>query len=198
MNPRFYDRLAAAVSIGLLLMLAAGSYYLAEIAQRFVMPGLVQDTADIADAFGENVLLLRLNDRGEPAFRMSADRMEHFRRSDTTRYTRPTMVSLDPAQPRVTVTALRGQSVRESQETILEGSVQLDRPGTAIDPPMQIRTEFARVFSDREVAVTDRPVVVTRGQSTLTGTGMEFNNRARTLRVDAEARGVWVSERRNP
>ena len=198
MNPRFYDRLAAAVSIGLLLTLAAGSYYLAEIAQRFVMPGLVQDTADIADAFGENVLLLRLNDRGEPAFRMSADRMEHFRRSDTTRYTRPTMVSLDPAQPRVTVTALRGQSVRESQETILEGSVQLDRPGTAIDPPMQIRTEFARVFSDREVAVTDRPVVVTRGQSTLTGTGMEFNNRARTLRVDAEARGVWVSERRNP
>jgi lipopolysaccharide export system protein LptC len=198
MNPRFYDRLAAAVSIGLLLMLAAGSYYLAEIAQRFVMPRLVQDTTDIADAFGENVLLLRLNDRGEPAFRMSADRMEHFRRSDTTRYTRPTMVSLDPAQPRVTVTALRGQSVRESQETILEGSVQLDRPGTAIDPPMQIRTEFARVFSDRELAVTDRPVVVTRGQSTLTGTGMEFNNRARTLRVDAEARGVWVSERRSP
>ncbi|MBU6188252.1 MAG: LPS export ABC transporter periplasmic protein LptC [Betaproteobacteria bacterium] len=198
MNPRFYDRLAAAVSIGLLLTLAAGSYYLSEIAQRFVMPGLVQDTADIADAFGENVLLLRLNDRGEPAFRMSADRMEHFRRSDTTRYTRPTMVSLDPAQPRVTVTALRGQSVRESQETILEGSVQLDRPGTAIDPPMQIRTEFARVFSDREVAITDRPVVVTRGQSTLTGTGMEFNNRARTLRVDSEARGVWVSERRNP
>ena len=135
MNPRFYDRLAAAVSIGLLLTLAAGSYYLAEIAQRFVLPGLVQDTTDIADAFGENVLLLRLNERGEPAFRMSADRMEHFRRSDTTRYTRPTMVSLDPAQPRVTVTALRGQSVRESQETILEGSVQLDRPGTAIDPP---------------------------------------------------------------
>lgn len=198
MNPRFYDRLAAAVSIGLLLTLAAGSYYLSEIAQRFVMPGLVQDTADIADAFGENVLLLRLNDRGEPAFRMSADRMEHFRRSDTTRYTRPTMVSLDPAQPRVTVSALRGQSVRESQETILEGSVQLDRPGTAVDPPMQIRTEFARVFSDREVAITDRPVVVTRGQSTLTGTGMEFNNRARTLRVDSEARGVWVSERRNP
>ncbi len=198
MNPRFYDRLAATVSIGILLTLAAGSYYLAEIAQHFVMPRLVQETTDIADAFGENVLLLRLNDQGEPAFRMSADRMEHFRRSDTTRYTRPTMVSLDPAQPRVTVTALRGQSVRESQETILDGAVQLDRPGTAIDPPMQIRTEFARVFSDREVAITDRPVVVTRGQSTLTGTGMEFNNRARTLRVDSEARGVWVSERRNP
>ena len=66
------------------------------------------------------------------------------------------------------------------------------------EPAMRITTEFARVFTEREVAVTDRPVVITRGQSTLTGTGMEFNNRDRTLRIDSEARGVWVSERRKP
>jgi len=144
------------------------------------------------------VVLLRLNERGEPVFRMSAERMEHFRRSDTSHYTLPTMVSLDPARPRITVAAQRGKSVRESQETLLEGNVRLDRPGTAIEPPMKIRTEFARIFTDTEIAVTDRPVVVTRGQSTLTGTGMEFNNRERTLRVDSEARGIWVSERRPP
>ena len=198
MSPRFYDRLAAAISIGLLLMLAAGSYYLAEIAQRFTLPSQARDDPDIADAFGEKVVLLRLNERGEPVFRMSAERMEHFRRSDTSHYTLPTMVSLDPARPRITVAAQRGKSVRESQETLLEGNVRLDRPGTAIEPPMKIRTEFARIFTDTEIAVTDRPVVVTRGQSTLTGTGMEFNNRKRTLRVDSEARGIWVSERRPP
>ena len=198
MSPRFYDRLAAAVSIGLLLLLAAGSYYLAEIAQRFALPGESREGADIADAFGEGVLLLRLNDRGEPAFRMTARRMEHFRRSDTTRYVEPTMVSLDPGKPRITLTAREGMSIRESQETVLEGKVQLDRPGSATEPAMQIRTEFARVFSDTEIARTDRPVVITRGQSILTGTGMEFNNRARTLRVDSEAKGLWASERRRP
>jgi len=198
LSPRFYDRLAASVSIGLLLMLAAGSYYLAEIAQRFTMPSQTREGPDIADAFGEKVVLLRLNERGEPVFRMSAERMEHFRRSDTSHYTLPTMASLDPARPRITVAAQRGKSVRESQETLLEGDVRLDRPGTAVEPPMKIRTEFARIFTDTEIALTDRPVVVTRGQSTLTGTGMEFNNRARTLRVDSEARGIWVSERRPP
>ena len=198
MSPRVYDRLAATLSVGLLLALAAATYYLAEVAQRYTLPREVRDAPDVADAFGEKVLLLRLNDRGEPAFRMSAERMEHFRRSDTTRYSNPTMVSLDPAQPRITVTARQGRSIRESQETVLEGGVQLDRPATATDPALRIKTEFARVFTDREVAVTDRPVIITRGQSTLTGTGMEFNNRDRSLRIDSEARGVWVSEGRKP
>lgn len=198
MTTRLYDRLAAAISVGLLLVLAAATYYLAQVAERFTLPHDVRIAPDVADAFGEKVLVLRLNERGEPAFRMTAERMEHFRPSDTTRYTSPTMVSLDPLQPRITVTARQGQSVRESQETVLEGNVRLDRPPTATEPAMRITTEFARVFTDREVAVTDHPVVITRGQSTLTGTGMEFNNRDRTLRIDSEARGIWVSERRKP
>ncbi len=198
MTARLYDRLAAAISVGLLLVLAAATYYLAQVAERFTLPHDVRIAPDVADAFGEKVLVLRLNERGEPAFRMTAERMEHFRPSDTTRYTSPTMVSLDPLQPRITVTARQGQSVRESQETVLEGNVRLDRPPTATEPAMRITTEFARVFTDREVAVTDHPVVITRGQSTLTGTGMEFNNRDRTLRIDSEARGIWVSERRKP
>ena len=85
MNSRLYDRLAAAVSVGLLLVLAAATYYLAEVAHRFTLPRDPQITPDVADAFGEQVLLLRLNDRGEPAFRISAERMEHFRKTDTTR-----------------------------------------------------------------------------------------------------------------
>jgi lipopolysaccharide export system protein LptC len=198
LNARLYDRLAAAISVGLLVTLAAATYYLAQVAQQFALPNESRVAPDVADAFGEKVLVLRLNDRGEPAFRMTAERMEHFRPSDTTRYSSPTMISLDPTQPRITVTARQGQSVRESQETVLEGNVRLDRPATATEPAMRITTEFARVFTDREVAVTDHPVVITRGQSTLTGTGMEFNNRDRTLRIDSEARGIWVSERLKP
>jgi lipopolysaccharide export system protein LptC len=195
---RLYDRLAAAVSIALLTVLAAGSYFLAEVAQRFVQTAGVNEGPDIADAFGEGVLLLRLNEQGEPVFRMSAERMEHFRRSDTTAYARPTMSSLDPARPTVTVTAERGTSMGDNQETQLEGNVRFSRPGTQTDPPMLIRTEFARIFTESEIALTDRAVAVTRGQSTLTGTGMEFNNRARTLRVDADTKAVWVSEKRRP
>ena len=50
-----------------------GAAVIAEVAHRFTLPRDAQITPDVADAFGEQVLLLRLNDRGEPAFRMSAD-----------------------------------------------------------------------------------------------------------------------------
>lgn len=198
MNARAYDRLAAAVSLILLLSLAAGTYYLAELADRFIKPERSGLAPNLPDAFAEGVVLLRLNEQGTPVFRMSADRMEHFGDSDTTTYVNPRMVTLDPARPRITVTALRGTSNKGNEETRLEGKVQLDRPGTATDPPMRVRTEFAIVLTESEIAHTDRPVVITRGDSTLTGTGMEFNNRARTLRIDADARGLWASEKRQP
>lgn len=196
MNARFYDRLAATVSIGLLLMLAGGSYFLAEVAQRFIQPGAVREGPDVADAFGEAVVLMRLNAEGEPVFRMSAQRLEHFRRSDTTTYLRPALATLEAGQAHLTVTAIRGSSRGESRETQLEGDVRFRRPGNAGEPALLIRTESVRVFSDTEIALTDRPVAITRGQSTLTGTGMEFNNRARTLRVDAAAKAVWSPEQR--
>ncbi len=198
MNARFYDRLAATVSIALLVLLAAGSYFLAEVAQRFVQTAGSTDGRDVADAFGEGVVLMRLNETGEPVFRMTADRLEHFRRSDSTVYFRPALATLDPSQPRVTVAAVRGYSQADSRETRLEGDVQLDRLANAGEPALRISTDFVRIFSDSEVVLTDRPVRISRGDSTLTGTGMEFDNRARRLRVDAQAKAVWTAERRNP
>lgn len=196
MNARFYDRLAATVSIALLLMLAGGSYFLAEVAQRFIQPGAVREGPDVADAFGEAVVLMRLNAAGEPVFRMSAERLEHFRRSDITTYSRPALATLEAGQSHLTVTAMRGSSRGESRETQLEGDVRFVRPAKAGEPALLIRTESVRVFSDTEIALTDRPVAITRGQSTLTGTGMEFNNQARTLRVDSAAKAVWSPEQR--
>lgn len=194
MNARFYDRLAAAISIALLVLLAAGTYFLAEMAQRFVVPASPREGPDVADAFGENVVLMRLNAAGEPVFRMTAERLEHFRRGDLTTYTRPSLSTLDPGKPEMTVTAQSGSSRGDSRETELRGHVKFDRAASADEPGITIRTDFVRVLSDTEVLITDRPVLVTRGASTLTGTGMQFNNRARSLRVDADARAVWSSE----
>lgn len=194
MNARFYDRLAAAISISLLILLAAGTYFLAEVAQRLVIPTAPREGPDVADAFGENIVLMRLNAAGEPVFRMTAERLEHFRRSDLTTYTRPSLSTIDPGTPEMTVTALSGRSQADSGETALEGDVRFERAASASEPAITIRTDFVRVLSDTETLLTDRPVRVTRGASTLTGTGMQFNNRARSLRVDADAKAVWSAE----
>ena len=56
----------------LLLSLAAGTYYLAELAERFIKPERARVAPDLPDAFAEGVVLLRLNEQGAPVFRMSS------------------------------------------------------------------------------------------------------------------------------
>ncbi|MCC7059595.1 MAG: LPS export ABC transporter periplasmic protein LptC [Burkholderiaceae bacterium] len=190
MKTRTYDRLAAVLSLALLLTLAAGTYYLAQISMhagaspRAPAPGK-------PDYFIDGAVFTRINLQGAPVFRMSAQHMLHVPADDSTSYRQPEMVSLDPEQPRLTLRADSGQSSADGVETLLTGNVVMVRAATDDEPPMTIHTERVTIFSDTEIARTDLPVRIERGTSVLTGVGMEFNNAARSLRVDSRVHLTW-------
>ena len=198
MKPRLYDRLAATLSAILLLALAGGSYYLAQVSLRGSASDVVRTVAHEPDYFVENAVFTRINTDGEPVFRISAERMLHFPDNDSTAYEMPVLVSLDPEKPRVTVRADRGRSSAAGEETLLEGNVVLVRTQTPTEPTMTIRTESVTVYSETEVARTDLPVRIERGQSVLTGVGMEFNNAARSLTVDSRVHLTWQPPQPSP
>lgn len=191
MTPRIYDKLAAALSVTLLLALAAGTYYLAQTSLRDTTAGLARPPAHEPDYFVEDAVFTRINARGQPVFRMSAQRMLHYPDDQSTAYDKPVLVSLDPRKPRLSLRADRGQSSANGEETLLSGDVVMVRAATDAEPAMTIRTEAVTIYSETEIARTDLPVRIERGDSVLTGVGMEFNNAARSLRVDAGVRLTW-------
>lgn len=191
MTPRVYDRLAAGMSLALLLTLAAGTYFLAQMSLRETGPAVARDVAHEPDYFVEDLVFTRINTRGEPVFRVSAERMLHYPDDQSSTFDRPVMVSLDPANPRVTLRADRGRTSAEGEETVLSGNVVMVRDASASEPAMTIRTESATIYSETEIARTDQPVRIERGASVLTGVGMEFNNAARSLRVDSRVQLTW-------
>jgi lipopolysaccharide export system protein LptC len=191
MKPRLYDRLAAALSVTLLLALAAGTYYLAQVSLRGAATDVGRAVTHEPDYFVEGVVFTRINAQGAPAFRISAERMLHFPDDQSTTYDMPVLVSLDPARPRVTIRADRGRSNEGGEETLLQGNVVMVRAQTQDEPTMTIRTESATIHSKTEIARTDLPVRIERGQSVLTGVGMEFNNAARSLKVDSRVHLTW-------
>ena len=65
MTPRIYDRLAAALSVVLLLALAAGTYFLAQISLRDTLPAIARAPAHEPDYFVEDVVFTRINARGD-------------------------------------------------------------------------------------------------------------------------------------
>lgn len=191
MTPRIYDRLAAALSIALLLALAAGTYFLAQTSLRDAVPAIARAPAHEPDYFVEEVVFTRINARGEPVFRVSADRLLHYPDDQSSVYDKPVLVSLDPEKPRIDLRADQGSSTADGEETLLTGNVVMIRAESATDPMMTIRTDSVTLYNETEIARTDQPVRIERGASVLTGVGMEFNNAARSLRVDSRVQLTW-------
>lgn len=192
MRQRFYDRLAAGVSLGLLAVLAALTYYLAELADEFRASLGPRAVRHEADYFVERFALTRLGRDGEPLYRMSAERLTHFADDDSSEFDAPVMNSLDPARAPVTLSARRGTAGPRGRETELHGSVVLTREAFQGAAPLRVESEFMRLLLDEDIARTDREVRVTSGPSSLTGVGMEFNNATRVLTLHSRVRGHWL------
>lgn len=192
LDSRAYDRLAAAISILLLTGLGVGSFYLAELSQRGAGGGPRRLTHE-PDFFVDNFVLTRLDAQGEPMFRMSAQRMFHYPDDDSTEYVKPHLVSLDPKQPLVTLTADRGTADAKGDHTHLYDNVLLTRAAVGDHPPLRVTTDYVLLLAQEDIARTDHPVRIQYGESTLTGVGMVFNNAARSLDVLSDVHGTWVA-----
>jgi lipopolysaccharide export system protein LptC len=189
-NARSLDRLAAGVSVALLAALGLFTFYLAQVAAPGEGRATAEPPPDRPDYFVERMSLLTMNEAGEPSYRLEASQLQHFPADDVAEFEAPVMVSLDPSTPRLTLTANRGRLIQGGEEARLSGNVVMTRAATGRSAPMKIETEYAQVFPDEDIVRTDRPVEVIQGGQTLTGVGMELNNRTRQLRVDSRVRVV--------
>jgi len=192
-NSRLYDRIAAALSLVLLVALGLFTFYLAQVAEREqASRGQPRPPSTEPDYFVDRMALLTMNDRGEPAYRLQAQRLQHFPVGDVTVFEAPVMVSLDPSRPRVTVTARQGRLTPGGEEAHLQGDVVVTRAGTANAPPLKAETDYAVVLPEQDIVRTDRPVTIVQGGNRLAGVGMELNNRTRQLRLDSRVSAVWT------
>jgi lipopolysaccharide export system protein LptC len=194
---RLYDQMAALISLVLLGVLAMMTYYLAEFAGRDDNTQRQRKLTHEQDYFVEHFALTRLNSLGQPAFTLTAERLKHFPDDDSTEYSLPKLVSLDPSKPKITLVADRGHSTSEGVETHLHDNVVMTRAGNESTEALRISTEYILLLSDDDIARTDRFVTILNGSSVLTGVGMEFNNASRQLEIRSQVRGTWVLPQKN-
>lgn len=191
MSGRLYDRLAALVSVVLVVALALFSYYLAELAER-QQSRAASRLPHEPDYFVEQFAITKMDERGAPSFRLEADRLRHFPDDQTSEFEQPRVFTLDDDAPKVTIRADRGRATEDAVETHLYGNVVLRRQPLDGAPELVVETEYALVLSQQDIVRSDQPVKITQGANRLTGIGMELDNRARQLRVDSDVRSVWT------
>lgn len=142
------------------------------------------------DAIIENFTITRMDDKGLPQYHLSAKRMLHFSDDDSTELLAPRFVKRSDGSE-VTVTSDRGRVTRDYEEAFFHGNVELVRTGNRTTQEMKVRSEYLHVLAKKDLVLTDRPVTIWEGSSTLSGTGMEYNRRTRQFALHARVKGSF-------
>ena len=184
------NRASSLFPLLLILALAAASLWLERAVQapeRDKSGKLRHDPDFIAEDFG----ITKMDVTGKPEYILSAERMQHYPDDESTSVVAPRLVQRhDNANP-VVIRADRGLIAKKGDETSFYGSVVVVREAGRGQSELRVQTEYLQVIPDRDLARTDKPVIITEGRSRLSGIGMEFNNKTRQFALQSQVRGTF-------
>lgn len=135
------------------------------------------------DVIVEGFAAVKLYPDGTRRHALNGRRMVHYPDDDSTQVEDPEFFHYAPPATPVHATADRALVSRNGDNVYFTGDVRINRAAYAAEPPLGLVTDFLHIIPDRDLARTDKPVTMTRGTLRAQGVGMEFDNRARTLKL---------------
>lgn len=181
--------LGSSISVGLFALLAAASWGLNEFLRRSQLESVVVNKEG-PNAIIENPRVTRSDAQGHAQYRLDAKRILFEEQADRSLVEQPVMVSLAPDRPRTVMQAERAITTRQQNQIDLEGNVRIERSAFDGQPAARVNTSKATVLIREERAMTDAPVIIERGASTLQGNGMRLDQKTRQLDITSDSRMV--------
>jgi lipopolysaccharide export system protein LptC len=183
------DRAFSLFPLLLMLTLAAASFWLERAVQapEHDKSGKLRHDPDfIADDFG----ITKMDASGKPEYILSAARMLHYPDNDSTDIVTPRLVQRHDNDAAIVIHADRGTVSKNGEEASFYDNVVVVREAALGRNELRVQTEYLQIVPDRDLARTDKPVIITEGRSRLSGVGMEFNNKTRQFALLSQVRGT--------
>ena len=174
----------------LILALAAASLWLERAVQapeRDNTGKMRHDPDFVAEEFG----ITKIGASGKPEYVLSAERMLHYPDDESTNIVAPHLMQRPGDATPIDIRAERGLISRNGEEASFYDNVVVLRKAGAGRSELRVQTEYLQIIPDRDLALTDKPVIITEGRSRLSGVGMEFNNRTRQFALLSQVRGTF-------
>ena len=144
------------------------------------------------DAIIENFSAVRMNQQGVPRFFMNAKKMQHFPDDDSTELDAPQLTTLSAERPPIHIFAQFGLVSSKGDEVFLHRKVRVVREASADRDELTLLTEYLHVVPDQDLANTDQAVTITDAHNTTHATGLEMDNKARTIKLLAQVKSEHV------
>lgn len=165
------SRAASLAPLALMLLLAAVTFLLYRAVQSDTPRGPLRHDPDYII---EQFTVRRFGVDGRLQHTLTAAKMVHFPDDDTSLVTAPHL--LYHRQPATEVFAQQARVSKDGKEIDLVNDVKVIRHGVAGAADTMMETRLLKVFPDDETATTRTPVVITKGQSVVNGSGLDLNN----------------------
>ena len=146
------------------------------------------------DAIVENFSATRLNELGLPSFIMAAKKMLHYPDDDSTSLEEPRITMLSAGQPAIHAIAKRATISSKGDEVFLRDDVEVQREASERQDSFKLQTQYLRIVPDQNLADSDRAVTIVDAHNIVHATGMELDNKARTLKLLSQVRSDHVPD----
>ena len=198
----WFDRLIAWSPVLLLGALAALTYWL-NTQVRVAGPAFDGSGRHDPDIFVENFKAINLDKDGRIRQALVATRARHFPDDDTMALDQPQIAFTDPGKPRLDVTADRATVTGDREHAYFEGHVTAVREAaTAADGktegPVTFTTEYLHVIPTEDRVLTDRAVTIADPRGTINATGLDFDNKAKTVKLKSHVSGQLQPQNKSP
>ena len=177
------ERLPTFVSILLLLILVAGTWWAADYTQRAVTIEAPRRITHEPDAWSSNFVMVRTDAQGMAINRMEGEYLEHFPDDDSYEVQQARATGQRANSPITIGTSDLAIMDQDGTRITMRGNAHLHRKPYDDRPALDVNSDELIMLPDEDVAYTDLPAVVVNGKSTMVGTGMRYDNGKRTLQV---------------
>lgn len=187
MRKRTANRFRLTVIMSFVTALALGSSWLLLVTKKKLADGTTVERTE-PDYFVHNFSYVRMNQQGQARYHVIGDLMTHYPADDSFVIEKPIMASFGRHGEKQTMVADRALVEDENRKVHMFGNVVVDRPPFGTTEAFHMTTDYLLIFPDEDVMQTPKDVVITRGRTVLTGTGMYANNLTREFRLHEQTK----------
>lgn len=177
------ERFALIISVGILFILVASTWWAADYAQRAVDIDPPSRLTHEPDNWAKTLVLLRTNQQGQVFQRLEGDLMEHFPDDDSYEILKPRAFVLRPQNPLIIATSRTATIYENGDRIVMHGDAVVLRMGDEERQPLNFRSDELTMLVKQDITYTDLPATAVSGRSRMSGVGMRYNNASQTLDV---------------
>lgn len=189
------DKITALLGIGVLIVIAAASYYYALKTDLLVTKTIAN--RESPEFTTHDIVITTFNPDGTAKERVFADYAEHFSDGRSTSI-KPRYVTLAVDKPQIRASSNTGSSMDDGESVLFSGDVIITRAGDEKQAPVRVTTTQATVYPDTSRVLTDAPVRIENGSNMMSGIGLTLDNVERTMHLHSNVLTITLPKKFGP